>query len=525
MKLRLTVALVGVAAAVAWVGHRPQDGTDGAALFARVSDIVSHRFVDSLDPSTLYQKAAAGLLGQLHDPYARLFSPAQQQEFSSAYVGQYAGIGLVMTESDTATQVARVYPRTPAARAGVLAGDVILSVDGDDVRHAGMAAISRRIRGVPGSSVMVRFGRAGLPRGVELTFTRAVVDIPSVPYSLAIGTVGYIPLQRFGASSERDVEEALRAVLAKGARGVVLDLRGNGGGIANEALEIASLFLPEGTSVYDLKSREGTEHYRSIGTPPAPGLPLVVLIDDYSASASEILAGALQDHDRALIVGERSYGKGLVQTAQTLPSGWTVVLTTGRWQTPSGRSIQDPRHDVGRDSSADSAVTATAARLTFRTDGGRVLHGGGGITPDVPIASDSLSPGERAVLNALVPHMRAWREGLRRLADSLRPTLAERFDVAPAWRAELLEGMRRDGLRLADSAWNATAPYVDRLMGDALAEELFGDTAAARRDLAADRQATWAFHALAKSRTQDDLLLLASRRTAPAARAQVPPTN
>jgi carboxyl-terminal processing protease len=519
---RTTIAVAAVllasGAALGWAmpRHAAHD-QDGERLFSWVSELVATHFVDSLDQSDIYERAARGLITQLHDPYANLFPPQRSEDFDVAYEGKYAGIGLLLEDADTGVQVSKVYPHTPAQRAGVMAGDRIVSVDGKDMHHAKIEDVSKATRGVAGTAVTVRFARPGVKDALDFKMIRALVHIPAVPYSLITAdSVGYLPLQRFSESSAREVGTALLDFSQHNVRGVVLDLRGNGGGLTDQAQTIANFFLNRGQQVYSVQTRDSTERYYATSSPLAPGVPLVVLVDRYTASASEIVAGALQDHDRALVAGERSFGKGLVQTARTLPDGWIVVMTTGRWITPSGRSIQRPERDVGRRAlAADSAArdsTRDTLRPIFHSDGGRTVLGGGAITPDVALADDTLSAGEQALVKALSPRSRDFFSSLHDLVDSLRPIVKPNFREPAEWRLSVLAHLKARGVTLNPDVVAGGQSYLDRVIEGNVAQEIFGDSAAGRRSIARDPEVQWAITALKRARNQGELLSAAVTR-------------
>ena len=428
-----------------------------------------------------------------------------------AYEGKYAGIGMLLEEGDSGALVSKVYPHTPAEKGGVIAGDRIVAVDGKDMRRAKVEDVSKVMRGLAGTAVAVRFARPGVRETVDLHFTRALVRIPAVPFSLVTDGIGYLPLQKFSESSAREVGTALLDFTRQNVHGIVLDLRGDGGGLTDQALTIANFFLGRGQSVYSVQTRDSLEQYGTTSTPLMGQVPLVVLVDRYTASASEIVAGALQDHDRALVVGERSFGKGLVQTARTLPDGWIVIMTTGRWLTPSGRSIQRPERDVGRAGiAADSAPRdSTKPRPIFHSDEGRIVLGGGAITPDVAVPFDTLSTGEQALVKVLTPHAHDLFGTLHELVDSLRPGLTSNFQPQAAWRESLLERLQSRGVTVSPDVSRGGADYLDRLIESQLAQEVFGDSASGRRGIARDPQVQWAIQALKRAHTQDELLTTA----------------
>ena len=519
---RTTVAaaalLLASGALLGWAMPRHQAvDRDGERLFSWVSELVATHFVDSLDQSDIYEKAARGLITQLHDPYANIFPPQKSEDFDVTYEGKYAGIGLLLEDADTGVQVSKVYPHTPAERAGVMAGDHVVSVDGKDMRHAKIGDVSTATRGVAGTPVMVRFARPGVKEPLDFRMVRALVHIPAVPYSLIVSdSIGYLPLQRFSESSAREVGAALLDFSQRNVRGVVLDLRGNGGGLTDQAQTIANYFLSRGQQIYSVQTRDSTERYYATSSPLAPGVPLVILVDRYTASASEIVAGALQDHDRALVAGERSFGKGLVQTARTLPDGWIVVMTTGRWITPSGRSIQRPERDVGRRALAADSLAKDTTRDTlrpiFHSDAGRTVLGGGAITPDVTLADDTLSSGEQALVKVLSPRSRDFFASIHDLVDSLRPVVKSDFREPLSWRQSILARLKARGVTLSPEVVAGGASYLDRVIGGNVAQEIFGDSAAGRRAVARDPEVQWAITALKRARSQGELLSAATTR-------------
>ena len=393
---RSRIALMGTAIVVLPVAvggfmMQRREATDAARLFAQVFARVAADAVDSVPPDAMYEKAARGLVRSLNDPYADLYSPQELASFSRNSLGNsYGGVGMLIEDQQGTFTVAKVYPHTPAEAGGVQLGDHIVSVNGVATKGLKLEGVSGRLTGTPGSNVTVTFARGGVTEPIESQFTRAVVHIPAVPFAVMLDDkIGYIPVQKFNESSGSEVESALRQLAGQGARSFVLDLRGNGGGDFDESLRMANLFLKRGQDIVTVRTRTTTPVVsRATEQPIVPDAPLVLLTDGYTASASEIVAGSLQDHDRGVIIGTTSFGKGLVQTLFTLDGGWALKMTTGKWYTPSGRSIQRERKllDDGRlvEVVPDSLETDSVrkARPAYKSDVGRVVYGGGGITPD-----------------------------------------------------------------------------------------------------------------------------------------------
>jgi len=340
------ILLVSLASSAFFIEHRST--RDSARLFDQVLSLVSDRFVDTVPSADLYEKAARGLVREINDPYAALYSPKQLTEFTASTGGRYAGLGMLVEDQQGVTVVSRVYPHTPAEAGGVRDGDHIVAVESQAVHGWKLPQVTDALKGNPGTQVNVTFARPGVAAPIALKLTRAVIHIPAVPYTILLdGKIGYLPLLQFNETSGDEFTHAVETLTHEGARGIVIDLRGNGGGIVDQAIDISNLFLKEGAEIATVRARSGeVQRYTARETPVAPALPLVVLTDGYTASASEIVAGALQDHDRALVVGTTSFGKGLVQSLFTLDGGWALKLTTAKWYTPSGRSIQKERKVV-----------------------------------------------------------------------------------------------------------------------------------------------------------------------------------
>jgi carboxyl-terminal processing protease len=340
------VVLVPLSTGAFLIEHHP--ARDSARVFDQVLSLVSERFVDTVPNADLYEKAARGLVREINDPYAALYSPKQLAEFTASTGGRYAGLGMLVEDQQGVTVVSRVYPHTPAEAGGVHDGDHIVADEKQAVHGWKLPQVTDALKGNPGTQVNVTFARPGVTTPIELKLTRAIIHIPAVPYTILLdGKIGYLPLLQFNETSGDEFEHAVQKLTGEGARGIVIDLRGNGGGIVDQAIDISNLFLRDGAEIATVRARSGeVQRYAARGTPLAPTLPLVVLTDGYTASASEIVAGALQDHDRALVVGTTSFGKGLVQSLFTLDGGWALKLTTAKWYTPSGRSIQKERKVV-----------------------------------------------------------------------------------------------------------------------------------------------------------------------------------
>lgn len=466
----------------------------GADLFRDVLTLVSTRYIDTLDVSDVYERAAEGLVDRLEDPYADLFSPEELEEFTVAYEGHYAGVGMLIEMQEGSTIVRRVFPNTPAERNGVQSGDRIVAVDGERVAGWPLERVSTALKGEPGSEVEVVFARYGVDGPIDTRITRAVVRIPAVPYTTAVaGDVGYIPLLQFNQTAADEVASAVNDLTEQGVSGLVLDLRGNGGGIVDQAVRIAGLFLPKGADIARQWERgSDDQNYRNDVDPIASDIPLVVLIDGASASASEIVSGALQDHDRAVVVGTTSFGKGLVQTAYRVEGGYVLKMTTGKWFTPTGRTIHRERvMEDGRLVEVTDSVHFNAGRderPTYHSSSGRVVYGGGGIMPDLEVKSDTLTGAEQEVLRALLPHSPQFFAAVFDMASEIQAGVDEDFEVSPEWRADLYDRLVEKGVEIDTAVYEAGASYIDRVLIERIGRLAFGDAYVNGRFLDRDPQ-------------------------------------
>lgn len=483
---RALLGVLGLTIAISVGGFalQGQASPRGAELLHDAISLISRASPDPVSPGELYEAAAEGLVRELKDPYSELLSPEELEMFRREAMGNYGGVGMLIESVDGAAVVMQVYPQTPAAERGVQSGDRIVSVAGEPVAGLTLDGVSERLRGRPGSPVRVEFDRGDQRLAFDLE--RRTIQVPSVPFATLVEPgVGYVPIRSFGPATGREVGLAALELRARGARALILDLRGNGGGQLDQAIAVSNLFLPRGEQIASVAYRnQPDESYTAERPPLSTDVPLAVLIDGGSASASEIVAGSLQDHDRALVVGSRSFGKGLVQQLFPLEGGWVLKLTTGRWVTPSGRSIQRPRDPRGRPLDAD---TAAAERPVFRTAAGRAILGGGGITPDVVVDHPS-DPQVAQLVRLLGPRLGEFQGALSATAHELRGTLGPDFRVDAAMRDRLHRRLSVGGVSIEPAQLDSVGALLDRLLAERVSSRLFGEEAAFRRGLARDAQ-------------------------------------
>jgi carboxyl-terminal processing protease len=515
------IALVGALLIPVFAGGfllQSRGQREGAQLLDQVMSLVSDRYVDTLPTSDVFEKAARGLVRELNDPYSELLAPKDLKQFNSRTGGRYGGLGMLI-EEDPQTHlitVAQVYPNTPAEAGGVREGDRIVKVGPLSTQGWTITNVSDSLTGIIGTKVNVTFSRPGVPAPINANFVRAEIHIPAVPYTLSLGNkIGYIPLQTFNENAADNVAAAVKQFQAQGARGIILDLRGDGGGILTQSLEIANMFLQQGAQIAAVKGREGPPEIQSARmTPIAPAIPLIVMTDERTASASEIVTGALQDHDRALVVGQTSFGKGLVQGVYNLDGGYALKLTTGKWFTPSGRTIQRPRKFVNGqfvETPPDTNETNATkkSRPAYKSDGGRVVYGGGGITPDVIVQDDTLSTPEQLFTKAVAPKGQDFLTVLTDYSMELAKTATPAFTVQPAWLNEFYTRLQTKGIPVDRKQFDAANRYVSRLLEQRVAHYVAGDSTAKRRDLPYDAPLRKAIELLDKGTSQRDLFAMA----------------
>ena len=363
-------------------------------IFHSVFRELDMMYVDTVDVAHVVESSIHAMLSEM-DPYTVYYPEEEDEDLKMMLTGKYAGVGAVIRYHKKHDRVVVVepYEGMPALSAGLRAGDILLSIDGEDLKGLPVDEVSSRLRGEAGTTLVVRAKREGVADSiVEVKIARANIAMPSVPYyTLFSDSIGYVILNSFTEGCARDVRVALVELKNRGARGFILDLRGNGGGSMAEAIDIAGIFVPKGTTVVSTKGKipQASQTYRTSREPLDVDIPLVVLVDGQSASSSEIVAGAMQDLDRGVIMGTRTYGKGLVQTVRDLPYNASLKVTTSKYYTPSGRCVQKIDYSKIRSgNTAESKPDSTASK--FYTLAGRPVYESGGIAPDVEIVPERL---------------------------------------------------------------------------------------------------------------------------------------
>ena len=346
-------------------------------------------YVDSVEVNNLVQRTIESMLTRL-DPYTEYYSEENIGDLQFLTTGEYAGVGAIISYKDGGVIINEPYEGLPADKAGLKAGDRILEIDEEDVRSANVRDVSNKLKGTPGTTLQLLIKRPGEERERVVSVVREKIEMDPITYSEIVkDDIGYLHFGSFTSNSSKRVEETVKELKEKGAKSLIMDLRGNGGGILDEAVSIVNLFVPKGVEIVSTKGKM-TQWDRSYFTREQPLdelIPIVVLIDTGSASASEIVAGALQDLDRAVIVGNRSFGKGLVQTPRNLPYGGNVKITTSKYYIPSGRGIQALDYSHRNPDGSVARVPDSLTNIHY-TKNGRAVRDGGGITPDISLTHE-----------------------------------------------------------------------------------------------------------------------------------------
>jgi len=354
-------------------------------IFAAIYKQLSINYVDDVNSSEMMKNGIDAMLEEL-DPYTEYIPESDIEDYKLKYVStQYGGIGATISNRAGKVIVAEPYAGFPAQKADIRAGDEFLEINGVSLKGKTNEQVSSMLKGSKGTPVKLLVQRTGMSKAMELNLTREEIRQNNVPYyGILANNVGYIKLDKFLENSAQEVKVALAELKKNNINGLVLDLRFNGGGILQEAVKIVNLFVDKGVTVVIQKgrNREKSITYNTFSTPLEPDLPLVVLVNNRSASASEIVAGSLQDLDRAVVIGQRSFGKGLVQQTFNLPYNSLVKVTVAKYYTPSGRCIQalDYTH---RDTDGMVVKVADSLITEYKTKSGRSVYDGSGIFPDV----------------------------------------------------------------------------------------------------------------------------------------------
>lgn len=456
--------------------HATDDLRTQLDLFSQVLYLVQNNYVEAPDNQKLIRGAVDGMLKTL-DPHTVYVPEKRAERMDEEFHGEYSGIGIQFELRDGAIVVISPLEGTPAYRLGIRAGDRIVEIDDKPLdKSITNDDVFRLLRGPAGSTVAVTLRRDDEPEPVRFTIERAKIPIESVPYSYMIRPgVGYIRAIRFSQTTGEELEKAVTKLKAQGMKSLLLDLRSNSGGLLSQAVDVLDQMLPPNKLLVYTKGRipSANAEYRSTDRPRVlDGVPVIVLIDHGSASASEIVAGAMQDHDRGLVVGTNSFGKGLVQNQLRLQDGSKLLLTIAKYYTPSGRAIQrdyskfadqrEYQEDAFKVDVPSDSVLATLPK--FKTSAGRQVYGGGGIYPDVIVHDqDNLSRPQAEMIQKRVFFEFATAYVNKHKGNDWTPaSFGREFQLSETEWQDLRAAMKRREMTVSDSVWTADKPFMLR---------------------------------------------------------------
>jgi carboxyl-terminal processing protease len=474
--------------------------------FSAALSAIEANYIDKVDSDNLVYGAVRGMLGTL-DPHSSFFSPKEYAQMRERQEGRYYGIGVTIVSQDGDITAMSVFEGSPAYKKGIRRGDVLANVEGEETKGWTTDQAMRKLRGPKGTNVNVGVKRRGYDELIKFALTRDEVYIPTVPaYFMLDATTGYIRMQDFGENTDRDVKHALRDLTQKGMKRLLFDLRGNPGGPLDQAIKVASEFLTAGQMVVYTRGRVANsdqDYHVDREGGEFPGIPIVLLANRNSASASEIVTGALQDHDRAYVVGETTFGKALVQSVYRISGGAGLALTTAHYYTPSGRLIQRP-WDASfdeylsyslRDQDANKPHNPTDLK---HTDAGRNVYSGGGIEPDKRVSGpiEGFNPGRfgRALYarSTFANYAQKYTaEGDTRITQhsSGRTSVNPNFTVDAAMVADYKEFLKGEKVKIDEDAFAKELDFIKAMIRFEIDNAVFGIADARRHLISVDPQA------------------------------------
>jgi carboxyl-terminal processing protease len=502
-----------------------------ANLFNEVMHHVQDKFVDQKSPSDLYKMAIDGMLEELGDPHTTFMSSDEYGRLMIETQGEYGGVGMEIDSRDGWITVIAPLPGTPAERAGLQAGDRVVEIEGKTTRNMPSDEAVKLLRGPRGQAVNFKVLREGMTEPAPYRIVREEIRIRSVPAAYMLdSSIGYVELVRFSERSTDELRTAISNLKAQGMKGLILDLRRNPGGLLDQGINIADLFLDRGDAIAETRSRLPNQNQKALAADPDefPNLPVVTLVGPGSASASEILAGALQDHDRSLVLGRTTFGKGSVQTLFPLASRNYLKMTTARWYTPSGRSIQRP-YGIGANGNGESEDTVAANDTTnkpaFKTDGGRTVFGGGGIHPDLIVSPDTLTLKEKAFYEAAQKQAQQYRLTAFNYAVHFvkaNPNLPVSFPVTDAMLNEFYQALIKGGVKIDRSTFDDARKAVAQDLGLEIAYSKWGQEGWRKRTNLSSPEINVAAQLLRKANSPESLFAAAANYEATHVAAKKP---
>lgn len=529
----IVVAVVGLTTG----GWLLQQGVDSETnvyfqtrLLEEVVRRVSSEFVEEIQPDRLYQMAIDGMMQELGDPHSVFMTPEDYENLRLQTEGEYGGLGIEIDIRNGWLTVLSPLPNSPAERVGLQPGDRIIGVEGESTEGWTTDKAVSVLRGPKGSTVNITVARVGIEEPIPFEITRADIELTAVPAAYMLDDrVGYVELSVFSETATDSLVHTIERLREQGATSLVLDMRRNTGGLLDQGMSVADLFLDRRQLILETRGRSAAQSrvFRATRDDQYPELQVAVLVGMQSASATEIVAGALQDHDRAVLIGETSFGKGSVQTLFELPGRNILKLTTARWYTPSGRSIQKP-YGVGSDEMVaggpdeelplrdadpeDDAVLDLEDKTergvpVYRTDSGRQVLGGGGITPDL-VVRDTLTTPEQRLIREIREDVALFNNLLYQYAvdySHAHPELERGFPVTESMIEAFRQKLADEGLEIDRSVFHGASSLIGRRLANEISVAAFSREEGWRRLTQGDPQIRTAVDLLTRASSTDQL--------------------
>ncbi len=504
-KLILLVVLITFVGVGSMVLARAANPIESAMLFNEVLKHIRDEYVDNVDLEKLIAGAVRGMLNTL-DPHSQYLTSKQYEDLMVSTHGAFGGLGIEIDVRNGWLTVVAPIEGTPAHRAGIRGGDRIVKIEGKSTRGITVPEAIQKLRGPKGTQVTITIQREGEPDLIDYTLVRDIIKIKSVPFADIIEDgIGYIKIATFSENTAGEVYDALRKLEEKGMEKLIIDLRRNSGGLLTEAIGVSELFVKPGQVIVSTRGRSPEQNriYRAGARARGGDYPLVVLVDNQSASASEIVAGAIQDLDRGLVAGLKTFGKGTVQSVMRLTGGGALKLTTAKYYTPSGRNIN--KEEEENEESAIIRSGAEDSSQIYYTIGGRRVFGGGGIRPDLELQREEIPK----IASRLAKENLVFEYAVHYVA--VNKQIPKDFAEKPDLMDDFIEFIKSKGFEFTQEEFEQGRDFVLMMLETEIARKVWGDEAAYRIDVESDKQVQKVVEILKRVETLPELLALASQ--------------